>query len=191
MLIADELSREEERQSVRQGGEENFPDPLDIKKEDAPNFPPEMIDDPQESNTKEQRDSLYQKINGMSTPEKFRLAIFANREVRSRLINDPKKMIALAVLKNQKMNESEVLLYAQRRDLSVEIISAIAKDPKWKRHYPIKFAVASNPKTPIPVAISLLPYLHERDLKSISRDKNAPPVLRQKAHEIVSAKNRN
>ena len=189
-MTVDELALKEEWQSVRQEGDENFPVPLDGEKEDAPDHSPEMIDESQESHTKEQRESLYHKINRMSAPEKLRLAIFANREVRSFLINDPKKMISLAVLKNQKMNQSEVLQYAQRRDLSVEVISAIAKDHKWQRHYPIKFALASNPKTPIPVALSLFPYLHESDLKSISRDKNAPPALRQRAHEILVAKNR-
>ena len=189
-MTVDELTLKEEWQSVRQGGDENFPVPLDGKKEDASNHSAEMIDESQESHTKEQRENLYHKINRMSAPEKFRLAIFANREVRSLLINDPKKMIALAVLKNQKMNQSEVLQYVQRRDLSVEVLSAIAKDHKWQRYYPIKFALVSNPKTPIPVAISLFPYLHESDLKSISLDKNAPPVLRQRAHEILVAKKR-
>ena len=187
--MVDELIQKDEWQPLQEGGDESFPDPLAVKEEEVLKFASEMVDESRENYTEEQRQNLHQKISGMSTPEKFRLAIFANREVRSILIHDPKKIISLAVLKNRKINEGEVLQYAQRKDLSDGVISAIAKDHKWHRHYPIKFAVATNPKTPIPAALNLLPQLHERDLKTLSRDKNVAAVLRRKAHELCAPKN--
>ena len=183
-----ELTEKDGWQTLQAGGEDASPDNLEVKEEDLMKSFPEMIDEAQENYTDEQRQNLHNKINGMSTPEKFRLAIFANREVRSKLIHDPKKMIALAVLKNQKMNESEVLQYAQRKDLPEDVISTIAKEHKWQKHYPIKFAVVSNPKTPLAMALNLLPQLHVRDLKALSRDQNVASVLRRKAHDIHSPK---
>jgi hypothetical protein len=183
------LTEKDGWQSLQARGADPFLDNLEAKEEDVRNAFPEMVDDSQETYTDEQRQSLHEKINGMSAPEKLRLAIFANREVRSMLIHDPKKIISLAVLKNARMNESEVLQYAQRKDLSEEVISTIAKEQKWRRHYPIKFAVVANPKTPIPAALNLLPQLHERDLKALSRDKNVAPILRRRAHELCAPKN--
>ena len=158
---------------------------IDVQEEDLKKLSPDLIQDSQENYTDEQRANLYQKIQELNASEKFRLAILANREVRNLLIHDPKKMVALAVLRNGKVNESEALYYAQRKDLSEDVILAIAKEQKWKKSYPIKFAVISNPKTPLSVAMSLLNHLQERDLKSLSRDKDVSSVLRRNAEEIL------
>ena len=112
-----ELTEKDGWQTLQAGGEDASLDNLEVKEADLMKSFPEMIDEAQENYTDEPSQGLHNKINGMHAPEKFRLAIFANREVRSMLIHDPKKMIALAVLKNQKMNESEVLQYAQEKDL--------------------------------------------------------------------------
>jgi hypothetical protein len=180
-----ELIPEGEWEPLQERQEETPFDAIDVKEEDLAKFSPEMIQDSQENYTDEQRSNLYQKIQELNASEKFRLAIFANREVRNLLIHDPKKMVSLAVLKNGRVNESEALHYAQRKDLSEDVILAIAKEQKWKKSYPIKFAVISNPKTPLSVAMSLLAHLQERDLKSLSRDKDVSSVLRRKAQEIL------
>ena len=119
----------------------------------------------------------------MSSREKFRLAILGNREARNLLIHNPDKLISMAVLRNPKLNENEVLQYAGRRNLSEDIILAIAKDPKWTKNYLIKFALVSNPKTPLSVALNFLPHFHEKDLKSLSRDKDVSSVLSRAAHQ--------
>jgi hypothetical protein len=188
-MMGEDLVQKDEWQPLQEGRDEDFPDPSEVKEEEVLGYASGMIDEPREDYTEEQRQNLHQKISAMSTPEKLRLAIFANREVRGLLIHDPKKVIALTVLKNRKITESEIVRFAQRKDLSEDVISAIAKDQKWHRHYPVKFAVATNPKAPIPAALNLLPQLHERDLRTMSRDKNLAAVLRRKAHELCTPKN--
>jgi len=197
--MVDEQVREENWEPLRKRGDEAFSDAGDaqesgikenvVEKEEAPKFAPELIHDFQENYTDTQRENLFQKIQQMSPREKVRLAIFGNREVRSLLIHDPNKLISLNVLKNAKLNESEILHYAQKRDLSEDIILAIARDQRWRKSYSIKCAVASNPKTPLSVVFHLLPQLHERDLKSLSRDKGVSSVLKRKAQEILHKRN--
>ncbi len=177
---------QEAKGEVLQGPEEvACSESADGNEEDEAQFPRELIYDFQESYTDEQRRNLYEKILGMGVPEKQRLAALANQEARNLLIRDPNKMISLSVLKNAKINESEILRYARRRDLSPDILSAIAQDQKWKKNYPVKFALASNPKTPLSVSISFVSQLSERDLKSLSRDKSVLSVLRRRAQEIL------
>jgi hypothetical protein len=186
--MVDELIQKEEWKPLQEREEEIFFDTLELKEEDAATFAPELIQDSQENCTEEERQNIYQKILGMSTPEKFRLAMFANREARNLLIHDPKKVVSLAVLRNRRINENEVLQYAQRKDLAEDVILTIAKDQKWLKNYPVKFAVVSNPKTPLSTAVNLLPHLHERDLKSLLRAKDVSSVLRRKAQETLQKK---
>lgn len=184
-VTTDELLQEDGWEPLHEGGVEALLNGIEVREEDAAKFPSEMIQDPEEDCTEEHRRNLYQKILAMSTADKFRLAVFANREVRNLLIHDPKRMISLAVLKNQRINEKEILAYAQRKDLSEDVVSAIAKDPKWKKSYPMKLALVTNPKTPLSFSINLLPHLQDRDLKSLSRDKDVSPALKQKAQEFL------
>ena len=187
--MTDELLQEDGWQLLHEGGEEASLNGIEVREEDAAKFPSEMIQDAEDNCTEDQQQSLYQKILEMSVADKFRLAIHANREVRNLLIHDPKRMISLAVLKNRRINENEILKYAQRKDLSEDVVSAIAKDPKWKRNYSMKLALVSNPKTPLSLSINMLPHLQDRDLKSLSRDKEVAPALKQKAQEFLRQRN--
>jgi hypothetical protein len=184
-----EPSQEGKREVLQRREEDTCAESDDVNEEDATKFPRELIHDFQESYTDEERQNLYEKILDMGVPEKQRLAALANREARSLLIRDPNKMISLNVLKNAKISESEILHYARRRDLSPDILSAIAQDQKWKKNYPIRFALASNPKTPFAVSSSFVSQLYERDLKLLSRDKNVSSVLRRSAQEILHKRN--
>ena len=190
--MVDELTLEEKWEPLQKREEEAPLDTVDVQvevqKEDGDSFPLELIQDSQEHYTDEQRQNLHQKISDMGTSEKFRLALLANREARNLLIHDSNKMISLNVLKNPKITENEILHYAKKRDLPDEIILAIAKDQKWKKNYPIKLAVVSNPKTPLSVAINLLFHLQERDLKSLTKDNDVPSALRRKAQETLQKK---
>jgi hypothetical protein len=179
------LFQEAKKGGLQEREEGAFSESDDVNEEDETRFPREMIYDFQESYTDEQRRNLSEKILNMGIPEKQRLAALANREARNLLIRDPNKMISLNVLKNAKINESEILHYARRRDLSPDILSAIAQDQKWKKNYSIKFALASNPKTPFSVSISFVSQLNERDLKLLSRDKSVSSVLRRRAQEVL------
>ena len=184
-----EPTQEEGWRSLQQRKKETFSAKAGSREDDETKLSPELLYDLQEEYTEEQRQNLYHKILDMGVPERQRLAILANREARTLLIRDPNKLIALNVLKNAKVNESEVLQYAQRRDLAQDIILAIAQDQKWRKNYPIIFALVSNPKTPLSVSITFVSHLHERDLNLLSRDKNVSSVLRRKAEEILHKRN--
>ena len=169
--------------------DETFLDKIVVKEEDVAEFPPELVHDFQENYTDAQREMLYQKILKMNYPDKLRLAIFGNREARNLLIRNPVKMISLAVLRNPKITENEVLKCAQQKNLSEDVILAITKHPKWIKTYQVKLAVVSNPKTPLSVAINFLSHLHEKDLKALSRDKNISSVLSRAAYQTLLKRN--
>jgi hypothetical protein len=168
--------------------DEAFPEAVEVTEEDAGSLPLEFVREPQEDYTAEEREKLGRKILAMGAPEKFRLAVLGNREARNLLIHDPNKIISVAVLRNQKLNETEVLQYVQRKNLSQEIILGIAKDQKWRKSYPVRFALASNPKTPVSISLNFLPHLLEKDLKVLSRGKDVPPAVSRTAESLLKKK---
>jgi hypothetical protein len=118
-------------------------------------------------------------------PQKIRLALVGNLEARNLLIHDPNKVIPLAVLRNPKLSEDEVVMYAQLRSLAEDVFSAMAKHKTWVKNYQVKLALVSNPKAPLSLAIKLLDHLHDRDLQNISKSKNVSYILARSAARLL------
>ena len=146
---------------------------------------PGMVNDLPETISEEKWQNIYEKLLGLNTQQKIRLAHIANLPIRMLLIQSPIKVISLAVLKNPKLTESEVFRYAQQKNLVDDVLLAIGKDPKWIKNYPIKLAIVSNPKTPLSLSVNFLSHLHDNDLKALSRDKNISAVLSRAAQQML------
>lgn len=138
----------------------------------------------------EVRLSIEKKIRGMSAGKKIKLAFLGNKEVRNILIRDRSKMVASAVVKSGRMTDSEVLANAGNRNLYPEILRDISANKEWLRKYPVQVALVCNPRTPISVSVSLVNRLQEKDLTSLSRNKNVSSILAQMALKIIKDKAR-
>ncbi len=182
-----EEEKEEEPLSPEEVELLNLP-PLRV--EEAAEFPPELIVEPEQEYSEEQRQSLYQKILKMTIPEKIRLAMLGNRESRNFLIHDRNKIISTAVLRSPKMSNSEILNFAQQRNTPDDVVLTISKNRVWMKNYYIKLAIVSNPKTPLSVAIKFLDHIHDKDLQALYRSKNVPSVLAQAAGRILLKRKR-
>ncbi|MBI4495781.1 MAG: hypothetical protein HY697_02490 [Deltaproteobacteria bacterium] len=143
-------------------------------------FSPELIREG-EGFFEEGRQNLQQKILQMSIPEKVRLALVGNREARNILIREHNRVVPLAVLRSPRLTDKDVLNYAQQRNLDEEVFTAIAQNKKWMQNYPIKLALAANPKTPLPLALKLLDHLHTKDLQILGLSRNVSSVLSRAA----------
>lgn len=158
---------------------------LQVTKEEKAQLPQDLILDPQKQFTPQQRDFLSLSLTKMSVPQKIRLALVGNLEARNLLIHDPNKVIPLAVLRNPKLSEDEVVMYAQLRSLPEDVFSAMAKHKTWVKNYQVKLALVSNPKAPLSLAIKLLDHLHDRDLQNISKSKNVSYILARSAARLL------
>ena len=161
-----------------------------IQEQDAAQFPQELIVEPEQENSEEQRQNLYQKILKMTVPEKIHLAMLGNREARNFLIHDRNKIISMAVLRSPKISNSEILNFAQQKNTPDDVVQTISKNRIWMRNYLIKLAIVSNPKTPLSVAIKFLDHLHDKDLQALYRSKNVPSVLAQAAGRVLFKRKR-
>jgi hypothetical protein len=145
----------------------------------------DLIRDADDEVSKKNRGTLFNKITEMNFSEKLKLAILGNREARSLLIRDQSKMIACSVLKNPRLTESEILLFAQSKVVDEDVLRMIAETRRWVRQYQIKYSLVSNPKTPTHISLNFMRYIRDRDLRSIMNDKNIPGVVTTSAARVI------
>jgi len=135
--------------------------------------------------------SLEQKIAEMTVGQKIKLAYKGNQSVRKLLLRDSNKLVSAAVVKSGRMTDGEILSTAGNRNVPTEILNHIARDKEQMRKYPIRVALATNPKTPIPVALKLLRNLSKADLRSLSQNRNVSGVVFETANRLYKQKYQN
>ena len=112
-------------------------------------------------------------------------------QVRKLLLRDSNKLVSAAVVKSGRMTDGEILATAGNRNVPTEILNHIARDKEQMRKYPIRVALATNPKTPIPVALKLLRDLAKADLRSLSQNRNVSGVVFETANRLYKQKYQN
>ncbi|HTY22474.1 MAG TPA: DUF4388 domain-containing protein [Desulfomonilaceae bacterium] len=133
-------------------------------------------------------ESLYHRILQMGVGDKIKLALFGTKEARDLLVRDPNKIVALTVVKSPKILESEIETISKSRHVCEDVLRHIAGSKEWMRSYSIKTNLAFNAKTPVPIAMRLLPQLREGDLWKLAKSKNVSQVLAKQAGHLAQAK---
>lgn len=153
----------------------------------APSADEPMIDTDPDAATADGKDedtqSIMQRLATMNVPQRLKRATKGTREERAILIRDPNKIIATAVLSSPKLTSSEVEAIAKMTSVSDEILRIIAVNRAWIKNYNVVWALTKNPKTPVQLSMNLLSRLAEKDLRTISTDRNVPEVLRVTARK--------
>lgn len=179
----------EEKEVVKEFLEEKEAEKEEIKEvmkeekevEEEVEFPQEAF---KQELAQEEVKNLYQKILKMSVPKKVELALKGNKEARSILIRDSNKVVQEAVVTSPKITEQEIEAIAKMRNLPEELLRKIAMSPEWMRKYNIVKALATNPKTPLAISMSLIQRFTDLDLKFLMKDKNVSEALRREAKKI-------
>lgn len=131
------------------------------------------------------RGSLQALISKMSVSQKIRLALVGDANSRKLLIRDPKKMVALAVLKSPRVTEGEVRLFAQNKSLGEEILTQICRNRHWTKDYGVRKALVMNPKTPLASSMGYLRLLTNRDMKVVSKSREVSAVIARAAKRVL------
>jgi hypothetical protein len=156
--------------------------------EPAPEADKPMVDTatgPEIADDEDDEKSAMQRLSEMSVPQKMSRATKGTREERAILIRDPNKLISVAVLSSPKLTDSEVEAIAKMSSVSEEILRIVSTNRNWMKSYVVVSALARNPKTPLAISMNLLQRLNEKDLKTLSTNRNIPAVLRTTARRKV------
>ena len=131
--------------------------------------------------------SAVQKIYRLNTAEKLITALKGSREERAILIRDPNRLVATAVLGSPRLTDPEIEAIAGMKGVSDEILRKIGHHREWTKRYQVVKNLVSNPRTPIGIALTLVPRLSPHDIKSISVDRNVPEPVRKQAQKFVKS----
>ena len=132
------------------------------------------------------RVTLLQKIARMTIAERVQTAIKGVRDERLILIRDSNKVVSRAVLLSPKISENEIEAISQMRNVNEEILRLVGQSRSWAKNYGILHNLVRNSRSPIGVTLTLLNRLMARDLKSLSRNKNIPEVIRKSSQRLVN-----
>ena len=139
----------------------------------------------EEDRQKVEKVSAVQKIYRLNTAEKIITALKGSREERSILIRDPNRLVATAVLGSPRITEAEIESISAMKSVSDEILRTIGNHREWTKRYTVLNNLVRNPRTPVGIALSMVPRLNPRDIKGIAVDRNVPEPVRKQAQKFV------
>ncbi len=134
--------------------------------------------------------TAIQKINSLKLPQKVKLALEGTKTERMILMRDPNNLVVKSVIESPKITEEEVIIFLNIKSIDKSIIEKIARSKDWTKKYTIVLGLVNNPKTPVREAMTLVKKLHQRDLKLLSINRNASPVIRKFAQNIQKQRDR-
>lgn len=115
-----------------------------------------------------ERIALIRRVLRMNIKDRIKLGMKGDREARGILIRDSNRVVASAVLANNRITEQEVEKIAGMRTVPDEVLRTIGINRTWARNYLIVHNLVRNPRTPLPTAMNILPRIQAKDLKAIS-----------------------
>lgn len=121
----------------------------------------------------------------MSLPEKMRLAQTGDKEARSLLAREKNKQILSCILQNPRISDQEIMNFAKERTLPEEILSLISRRKDWMKRYPVRLALAQNPKVPLAVSLRLIRSFLDHDLRRIAKSKDVSVHVASGARKIL------
>ena len=127
-------------------------------------------------------------IRLLPVPVRLKLARGAVKSLRLFLVRDHSALVALTVVQSNPLVDQEVEQYARMRNVVSEVLEYLGKHRTWSNKYPVALALVNNPRTPLPVALSLLSRIAVRDLRNISKDRNLPEAVRSSAVRLFRVK---
>jgi hypothetical protein len=129
--------------------------------------------------------NLAAEIQFMTVGERLKLALKGNRDARQILIRDSSRIVQRFVLLNPRITEDEIVILAKNRSIDRELLDLICRRKEWLSNYQVKLALATNPKTPLVLAVRLVPSLLPRDLRQLAKSKNVPTAVNGLAKRLV------
>ena len=118
--------------------------------------------------------------------EKMQRASTCDREERFQLLRDPNKQLHPLVLRNLRIAIDEVVWAARLPSLNPDALKLIAEHPEWSQNPTVATALVRNPKTPVPVAVKLIPRLPVSELRAIAKSQGRPPIVSAAKKQLIA-----
>lgn len=112
----------------------------------------------------------------------------ASAEELAALVHHPELDVLLGVLENPALDETQVCLLLERKNLPEEILEEVARRKPLLKSYRVKRALAFHPRTPRLVSLRLLRDLYLMDLVQIAILPGVSAELKRNAEDQLLAR---
>ena len=110
-------------------------------------------------------------------------ARIATGEELAALLHHPTADVLLALLDNPALDETQLCLLLERKDLPGEILEEVARRKPLLKSYRVKRSLAFHPRTPRLISLRLLRDLYLMDLVQITLSPTVPTELKLNAED--------
>jgi hypothetical protein len=129
---------------------------------------------------------LHAQLAALSISQKIRRAMLGTSGERLLLVRDKNKLVSSAAIRSPKIQDNEIALISQSRNVSEDVLRIIATNKSWVQDHQIKLNLVQNPRTPIVFSAKLIAYLRENELKQIAKSKSVSATIAQLARQQLS-----
>jgi hypothetical protein len=147
-----------------------------------------VIDDEGEEKVAEKLLPLHARLAAMTISQKIRRATLGNSAERLLLVRDTNRLVSSAAVQSPMMNENDAARIAASRQVTDDVLRAIAMNREFTRSYQVKINLVQNPRTPFTFSARLIVHLRDSDLKTLSKSKNVPSSIQTAARQQLSRK---
>ena len=95
-----------------------------------------------------------------------------------RLLRDPHPEVIRKLLGNPKLTEDDVVLLVSKRPSRADVLSEIARSPKWVHRARIRLALVLNPDLPVELASLIAGLLIRHELRLVAQSTHVPAPIR-------------
>ena len=118
--------------------------------------------------------------------ERKALARRPTRQALEKLLADPDPSVIRLLLNNPKIIEDDVVRLAARRPNRPDVLSEIAKSPRWAHRRRVRMALILNPSSPAEIAVPLVGLLVRSELRLVLSSTEIAPIVRSTARDLLT-----
>lgn len=133
--------------------------------------------------TREPTQERERVMPGAAQIEKINQALKGDRDARMAVLRSPNRPLHVHVLRNPGLTLEEVGQIARMTTVSVDVLRQIAERREWGHRPEIAIALLRNPTVPPLVAIPLLAYVSEAELRQLAKDSRTREPIQKAARK--------
>jgi hypothetical protein len=115
-------------------------------------------------------------------------AVASSRAEIESLLLESAKDVLLALARNSRLQEGDLLRLLERKDLGQEILIELAHHPEARRSHSVQLAFVRHPKTPRKISLPLMKFLYVFDLLRVAQTPAVPTDVKMAAEETLLRK---
>jgi hypothetical protein len=117
---------------------------------------------------REEKQPDYGRGRPLTLGERKSLARRPDRAMMDRLFSDPHPDVIRGLLRNPKVTEDDVVRLVSRRPGRADVLTEVARSPKWVHRARVRLTLLLNPSTPIEIAAPITGLLVRQELKLVA-----------------------